>query len=139
MGDAVWLFFGLPQWFFSNLVDPFAVIPLSVVPFVGSLCLAAGLLLGYRKRARFLGWFALPCLASQALVAVAGFLRGGLDSSQSMKVLLPYLVVILVWSAVLVVKAKGARFAAVLLGGFTLSYAAYAAFVSGMSFADSWL
>ncbi len=139
MGDAVWLFFGLPKWYFSNLLDPFAVIPLSIVPFIGTVCLVPGVVLGVRKRARSLLRFGWPFLASQLLVAVAGFLRGELDGSQTQMVLIPYLVVILGWSSFLVFKAKGLRMAAVLLAVFTLSYAAYASFVSGMSLTDTWL
>ena len=139
MGDAVWLFFGLPQWFFWNLVDPFGVGPLSIVPFVGILCLVAGVILGVRKRATFLWRFGLPVLASHALVAVAGFLRGALDASHVQIVVLSFMVVILGWSLFLVYKAKGSRIAALLLAVFSLSYAAYASFVSVMSFTDNWM
>ncbi len=139
MGDAVWLFFGLPRWFFWNLVDPFGVGPLSIVPFVGILCLAAGVILGVRNRARFLWHFGWPVLASHAFVAVAGFLRGALEASQVQIVVVSFLVVILGWSLFLVYKARGSRIAALLLAVFSLSYAAYASFVSVMSFTDNWM
>ena len=139
MGDAVSLFFGSPKWFFSNLIDPFAVGVLSLVPFVGILCLAAGVALGIRKREKSLWKFGFPFLASQVLVAVAGFLRGEVDSSQSPIVLLTFMAVILGWSLFLVYKAKGARIPALLLAVFTVSYASYASFVSWMSFSDTWM
>ena len=139
MSDAIWLFFGLPKWYLSNLLDPFDVGPLSIVPFVGILSLVVGLALGVRKRDRFLWRFGLPFLASQLLVAVAGLLRGDLPGSQAVFVLAPFMFVILGWSSYLVYKATGARVPAFFLAVFTLSYAAYASFVSWMSFADSWM
>ncbi len=139
MSDAVRLFLGLPQWYSFNLLDPFAVGPLSIIPFVGIICLALGVAWGAWKRQRFLWRFGFPFLASQALVAVAGFLRGDLESSKAVFVLAPFMLVILGWSAFLVYKARGARIPALLLAVFTLSYASYASFVSWMAFTDSWM
>ncbi|MEM1176480.1 MAG: hypothetical protein AAGA33_10070 [Pseudomonadota bacterium] len=139
MSDALWLFVGLPQWFFLNLLEPLAVVPLSVVPFIGIVCLAIGAVLGLRKRARSLWKFALPVLASHVLVAVSGLFRGALDGSQVPAVVAVFLAIILGWSSLLVFKAKGSRLAAGFLALFTLSYAAFAAFISGMSFTDTWL
>ncbi|MDJ0760799.1 MAG: hypothetical protein QNJ19_15495 [Woeseiaceae bacterium] len=139
MGDAVWLFLGLPKWFFWNLLDPVSAGPLSLIPFVGIVCLVVGTTLGAQKRARFLWRFGLPVLASQALVAVAGYLRGALDTLQSQIVAVCFMLVILGWSLFLVYKAKGARIPALLLAAFSLSYAAYASFVSAMSLTDNWL
>ena len=139
MGDAIWLFFGTPKWFLSNVQDPMAVGILSVFPFVGILCLVAGVALAVWRRNRFLWRFGLPFLGCQALVVVAGFLRGSLDNSITTYILAPFIAVMLGWSLFLVVRAKCARIAALLLAVFTLSYASYASFVSWMSFTDTWL
>ena len=139
MGDAVWLFFGLPRWFFWNLVDPFSAGPLSLIPFVGIVCLFVGATLGVCKRAGYLWRFGLQVLASQVLVAFAGLLRGALDTAQTQIVLGSFMVLMLGWSLFLVYKAKGARIPAISLAVFSLSYAAYAAFLSAMSLTDDWL
>jgi hypothetical protein len=78
MGDAVWLFFALPNWYFSTIVTPFGAGTLTAIPTLGIVSLVAGVLWGaFKRRLGLLVFLALPA-ASQGLVVVAGFMRGSL-------------------------------------------------------------
>ena len=143
MGNAVWLFLELPRFFFTMALSPFMVgphlDPLTSIPLAGIICLAAGSILGIRKRAVILWKFGLLILTCQALVLVAGLLRGLLDISVAQAVLLLFMLGILGWSALLIYRAKGVRFPALLIAVFTILYASAASFLSAMSFTDDWL
>lgn len=138
MGNAVWLFLVLPQWYFKTILAPFSAGPLTAIPALGVVCFAIGIVLGIRARAPSLLFFALLALASQAYVALAGFLRGAFHTSND-PVFFVFLVVQVVLAGYLIYRLKGARLPAVFLAIFTSSYAFFASFVAAMSFGDTWL
>ncbi|MGD8977680.1 MAG: hypothetical protein PVG91_08750, partial [Gammaproteobacteria bacterium] len=76
MGNAIWLFTALPKWFVSSMLSPLGAGALTLVPAVGTVCLAIGMVLAVQHRAKALWAFAVPALISQVFVAVAGFFRG---------------------------------------------------------------
>lgn len=39
MGNAIWLFFALPEWYFSTILQPFSAGPLTVIPALGIVSL----------------------------------------------------------------------------------------------------
>jgi hypothetical protein len=139
MGNAVWLFFALPDWYFSSILAPFGAGALSMIPAAGIICLLIGGVWGAVKRRLGLLFFLLLPLLSQVLVAVAGYMRGDVGNTTSQVVLSAFF-----WSqagiaAYLVFRSKGARLPAVFLSLFCLSYAVFASFVASMSFGDVWL
>ena len=79
MGGAIWLSRALPDWFFSSILSPFQAGALSSIPSAGTICLTIGLVLAiFGRRQPRLFAFALPVLATQAFVAVAGASLGQL-------------------------------------------------------------
>ena len=76
MGNAVWLFFSLPMWYFSTITAPFASGVLTAVPALGIVSLVVGVVWGAIKRRLGLMIFLVLPVASQALMVVAGFMRG---------------------------------------------------------------
>lgn len=42
MGNAIWLFFALPDWYFSSILAPFSAGVLSTIPAAGIICLLVG-------------------------------------------------------------------------------------------------
>ncbi len=139
MGNAFWLFFALPKWFFSSILAPFSAGALTLIPVAGIVCLIIGIVLAVRLRAKSLWVFAFPALASQALVTIAGFMRGAFANSSSVLVLFAFLAIQLGLSSYLVYRFREARLPAILLAVFSLSYAFYASFIAGMAFTDDWL
>jgi len=137
MGNAVWLFLATPAWYFSTVLAPFSAGPLTAIPALGVLSLALGVTLGALKRERGLLVFALLPLASQALVAVAGFMRGMLRESTPL--IWAFLLLQVAVAAYLVWRVKRARLAAVALAVFAASYAFHAGFIASMAFTDTWL
>jgi hypothetical protein len=139
MGNAIWLFFALPTWYFSSILAPFSAGMLSMIPAAGIICLLVGGVWGAVKRRLGLLIFLLLPLSSQVLVAVAGLMRGEVDSETSGVVLSAFFWSQLAVAAYFVFRLKGARLPAVLLGLFSLSYAVSASFVASMAFGDVWL
>jgi len=74
MGNAVWLFFSLPMWYFSTITAPFASGVLTAVPALGIVSLVVGVVWGAIKRRLGLMIFLVLPVASQALMVVAGFM-----------------------------------------------------------------
>jgi hypothetical protein len=139
MGNAIWLFFALPDWYFSSILAPFSAGVLSMIPAAGIVCLLVGGVWGAVKRRLGLLIFLLLPLLSQVLVAVAGYMRGEVDSDTSGVVLSVFFWSQAAIAAYFVFRLKGARLPAVLLSLFSLSYAVFASFVASMSFGDVWL
>ncbi len=52
MGNAVWLFLALPQWFFSSILMPFGAGALTIIPALGVVCFGIAATLGVRLRAK---------------------------------------------------------------------------------------
>lgn len=139
MGSAVWLFLALPEWYFSAILAPFSAGVLSVVPAVGIVALVVGAVWGVAKRRLGLLVFLILPAASQALVAVSGFMRGDLRNHESEVILSTFLLLQAVAGGYLVFRLKGARLPASALSVFSLSYAFFASLVASMAFSDVWL
>lgn len=143
MGNAVWLFWAVPAWYFSTLLMPFGAGPLSAIPAAGAICLVIGAGWGVVKRKTNLLLFLLLVVASQILVVIAGFSRGSLRGTTNqliLQILLgTFLLLQIAIAGYFVWRVKGARWPAVALAIFTSSYAAFGAFVAGMAFSDDWL
>jgi hypothetical protein len=141
MGNAIWLITALPVWYGSALIAPFSAGFLTLVPAVGSLSFAAGVILGAIKRRRELLLFSIPFVLSEALVAIAGLLRGRvLYGSAFLDVLLlAFIALQFAIAGYLIYRIKGARTSATALGVFSVTYAAFGTFVARMSFTDRWL
>jgi hypothetical protein len=139
MGNAIWLFFALPEWYFSSILAPFSAGVLSIIPAAGIVCLLVGGVWGAAKRRLGLLLFLLLPLSSQVLVAVAGFMRGEVDNETSELVFSAFFWAHLAVAAYFVFRLKGARLPAAPLGLFSLSYTLFASFVASMSFSDVWL
>lgn len=138
MGNALWLFVALAKWYFPSVLAPFSAGPLTLIPAIGVVCLAIGVVLGIRARVPALLFFGLLALISHAYVALAGFLRGTMDDSSS-PIFLVFLLLQVVLAGYLVYRIKGARLPAIFLAIFTSTYAFFASFIAAMSFSDTWL
>ena len=139
MGNALWLILALPEWFFPSVLMPFAAGPLTLIPALGTVCLAIGIGLGVMKHKPALWLFLIPALFCEALVGIAGLFRGELRGSASEWALVAFLIFQLALCGYLVWRVRGARTAAVPLALFSLTYAMYAAFIASMAFSDSWM
>jgi hypothetical protein len=139
MNNATWLLMALPSWYLGAATNPFASGSLTLVPAIGLVSLVVGVMTGLLKRRRELVWFVLPFVLSEILVGVAGALRGQLTGNASTPLLLTFFGAQVAGSSYLIYRIKEARLSAVALGVFTVTYAAAAVLVAGMSFSDSWL
>src|SRR5262245_57090277 len=137
MSNAAWLALALPQWYFATILAPFSAGSLTAVPALGVACLVVGSALGIRARAPSLLYFALLALASEIYVAVAGLLRGVVDSGNG-PIFWAFLAAQALVAAYLIYRLEGVSVAAALLSVFTTTYAAFASFVAAMSFSDTW-
>src|SRR5690349_18277919 len=81
MGNALWLFGALAQWYFSALAMPFAGGLLTAVPASGAVALAASVILALFRRETGVIWLTLGVMLSHALVFVGGLMRGMLDNN----------------------------------------------------------
>lgn len=122
---------------------PLSAGALTLVPAIGLIALATGVVLGAVKRKRDLLWFLALFAASEALVAVAGAMRGQVPLGEPENLLsfglLLFLGAQVAVSGYLTYRMKGARAAASALGVFCVTFAAAAAFVAAMSFTNNWL
>jgi hypothetical protein len=141
MGNAVWLFFAVPTWYFSEITSPFSAGLLTAIPALGTLSLAIGVVLGILKRKSGLLVFLLLPAASQIFVVVAGFMRGAFrsDSNQLGLLIWTFVLLQIAGAGYIVWRLKGARGSATALAFFTSSYALFAAFIATMAFSDDWL
>jgi hypothetical protein len=139
MGNAIWLFFALPTWYFSTVLGPFAGGPLTAIPAFGALCLVIGVVVAYLTRQSSVWVMVVSPIASQGLVVVAGFLRGQLPDGQTNVVTYPFIAAQVVLIGFLVYRMKSARIAASLLAVFCITYALFATVVATMSFNDAWM
>ncbi|MFA6124138.1 hypothetical protein [Sphingomonas sp.] len=139
MNSAAALIFALPQWYFGMLLAPLGAGALSIIPALGACCGLAGLVLGIWHRDARLFWFTAPAVASQALIAVAGFFHGQFRGEPSDITLCLFLIAQLAAAFYLVYRLDGRRLAALLLAVFSLTYSLFAAFVAAMAFSDNWI
>ena len=142
MGNAIWLLRVLPDWFLTTVADPFSAGALSLVPAVGTVSLAVGLIIAVIQRHRGLLLFLLPFLFSECLVALAGIMRGQVSSDGAtilQVALLAFLAIQVGICGYLTYRLKGARWAGTALSIFSIAYAAFSMFVATMSFTDTWL
>jgi hypothetical protein len=139
MNNAMWLLTALPTWFLEAAADPFGSGALTLVPAVGLLALVVGVIAGVLRRRRELLWFLLLFAFSEALVAIAGGMRGQLRGSLLNAAMWAFLAAQAAASAYLVYRIRGARLSAVSLGFFSLTYACAASLIASMSFSDVWL
>jgi len=137
MGNAAWLFRVLPEWYFPTIFDPFGAGVLTVIPAAGTICLIIGLMLTAMRPSPRLWLFLLPFLWSEAFVGFAGWQRGQFPSAEWL--ILTFLGAQVALAIGLVVYSKRAWMPAIAFALFSLSYAFFASFVAGMSFADDWL
>jgi hypothetical protein len=149
MANAIWLVVALPLWYlvaFVALAAPLAAGPLPLIPAAGTLSLGVGVFLAKRQPQRGLLLFLVPFGLSEALVALAGLMRGQAREGQtdallhfvngSMFVFIAFQATL---CAYLVFRLRAARSSAIALAIFSMTYAAFAVFVAAMSFSDSWL
>lgn len=139
MGNAIWLFFALPGLYFSSIHAAFSAGVLSMIQAAGIVCLLVGGVWGAVMRRLELLIFLLLPLLSQVLVAVAGYMRGDVDSDTIGVVLSVFFWSQVAIAAYFVFRLKGARLPAVFLSLFSLSYAVFASFIASMSFSDVWI
>ena len=139
MGNALWLFQALPEWYFSAAAHPLSAGLLSAVPALGTVLFAVGLALGFIAREPRLLFFLIPFALSQFFVATAGVLRGQLPGTSTMLPQLLFIAVQIVLVTYLIYCVAGARRAAVALAAFSLTYAFFASFIAAMSFSNVWL
>jgi hypothetical protein len=137
MGNAIWLLVALPQWYFSSIRAPLAAGLLSLVPTIGTIFLGLSLVAGLVRRRVGLLLFAIPFAISESLVAAAGLFRGQVQNPEA--ILLVFLVLQIAISACLIYRLKGSRSISLGLTIFSVAYALFGAFVSAMSFRESWL
>ena len=140
IGNALWLISALPLWYLSPVANPLGAGVLSLIPFVGSLALVGGAVIGIVQRRPSLIYFVVSPFISECYVAVAGALRGQVRGSAGLVPASVFAVVqaaFLIWF--LIYRLKGARVAASALALFCASYALFAWFVGAMAFADDWL
>lgn len=142
MYSAIWLFIGVPKWYFGTIFAPFSAGVFTLVPAIGVVALAIGALWGAMRRRFGLAVFlALPA-ASQMLVVVAGFMRGRVGHNELHYIffgLSGFILLQLVAACYLVFRLTAARLPALALAIFSLTYALFASFVALMSFQDTWL
>jgi hypothetical protein len=134
--NAVGLFKALPYWFFQF---PGSVDPITAVMYIGQISLVAGIFLMIWHRRWELLVFLIPVAICQALVAIAGFLRGQLSGEITSPIQSAVLLLQLLIIGYLVYRSRGMRLAATFLGLFCVAYSLFAVFVAGMSFRDTWL
>jgi hypothetical protein len=139
MGNALWLMWGLPVWFFSTVAHPFSTGPLSLIPFLGVISLVAGVICGVIKRDERLLPFLLSVSLSEVYVAVAGLLRGRVQDFPATVAGYGFIAVQLATVLLIAIRTKNPKVASLLLGIFCFTYALAAAFLAAMSFTNSWL
>jgi hypothetical protein len=137
MGNALWLFFALPDWYFTTILMPFSAGPVTAIPASGIIALAAGLAFAIAGREPSILWGLVSVAASHLLVSVAGLFRGQLEDSGL--VFLGFLFAQLVGLVYMVFVSHESRRAGLCIAWFCGTYALFAAFIASMSFADSWL
>jgi hypothetical protein len=140
IGNALWLVSALPLWYLSPVANPLGAGFLSLVPFIGSLALVVGAVVGILQRRPPLLIFVVSPFISECYVAVAGALRGQLRGNAGLVPASLFAVIqaaFLIWF--LIYRLKGANLAASALALFCASYASFAWFVGAMAFADDWL
>jgi len=112
---------------------------LSLIPFIGTVALVAGAVLGILRRRPLLFVFLLSPFLSECYVGIAGALRGQLRGNASLGPVCIF-AVIQTWLILFpVYRLKGARLPASALALFCMSYGLFAWFVGAMAFADDWL
>ena len=142
MNNAIWLLGALPSWFFDRATHPFSAGALTLIPAIGLLSLALGVITGAIKRRRDLLWFLLPSALSQGLVAIAGIMRGQVPYSGITALtvgILTFMAAQFIICGYLIYRVKGARVSATALSVFSVTYATFSVFVAGMSFTDNWI
>jgi hypothetical protein len=142
MGNAIWLFWMVPVDYFWTIASPFREGAFTMIPALGVLSLAVGLVMGIAKREKRLLLFLLLFAASQILLVAAGFARGAFKHNPSPGapwIIWTFLVLQVAGAAYLVWRLKGARAPAAAMAVFTSSYAHDAAFVASMALADDWV
>lgn len=147
MANAIGLLVAVPLWYLLTVGFPLAAGALTLVPAAGTLSLGLGVVLGAIRQRRDLLLFLLPFALSEILVGVAGAMRGQVRIGEADPALVDlvhgglfiFMAVQVAISAYLVYLLKGARSSAIALAIFTVTYAAFAAFVATMSFSDTWL
>lgn len=141
MNDAVDLFLQTPGWYLSAWGTLFQGDSLlfGLGTGAGAIGLLLGVALGIRRREARLLWFLLSPTLSQVYLVVAGLFRGQLSGGPLALVFGIFMAAQLVLLSVLLFRLCGARLPGAALSVFGISYALFAAFVAGMSFADDWL
>lgn len=138
MDDALWLFASTPKWFIfsSGELDSGA---LGAIPLLGVAALVVGAALAVIRREKRLVAFAIPFLASQLLLVLAGLSRGRVGSGAADIILYGFLALQALLIAVLLWRFRDSLLAAGALAVFSICYAVFASFVSTNAMANSWL
>lgn len=134
----VMLFWLLPFWYLDAALN-IPKEPFGLIVSVGFICLLIGCIWGVVIREKRLSAFLLPFAASQIFVAISGFMQGKVAEPMASLVLLSFITLQLAGAGYLIFTLKGARLPATLLAIFAMSYAAFAAFIAAMAFANDWI
>ena len=140
IGNALWLLSALPLWYRSAVANPLRLGIFSLIPFIGSLALVGGVVVGILQRRPLLLIFVASPVMSECYVAAAGALRGQVRGNAGLipaSIFAAVQAAFLIWF--LIYSLKGARLAASALALFCASYAFFAWFVGAMAFANDWL
>ena len=126
----------LPMEFFELSMRPFDGGALTLIPAVGVICLAIGLIAGaISRRAELIAFLLIPACC-QIFIVVADSMNGELSTDMSGPI---------VWSFALsqffiayrLVERMRAKFAATFLAWFSVAYSIITAFIAGMTFSGT--
>ena len=140
ISDALWLTsVGLVVQYFTTAARPLQAGMLTLIPFIGTLGLVAGLVMGIAQRRRPLFLFFFPFVVSECYVAIATWFHGRLPGNTSLVLICMFTFLQLALIGYVAYRVRGARFAALALTVFSLSYAWFAYFFGQMAWTDTWL
>ncbi|MBL8550737.1 MAG: hypothetical protein JNJ73_12205 [Hyphomonadaceae bacterium] len=140
MENVATLSIDLVKWYFTSVIYPLSLGPITMAATIGAVCLGVGIVLGVRARAARLLWFLVLPAASHVLVAVAAAMPGKFSNDEWLQGgLLVFILAQVSGAAYLSRRLKADRWAAGTLAVFCATYGFFAAFVASMAFSDTWL
>lgn len=128
----------IPQYF-AAAAGTFRGGILSLIPFIGLVCLLAGAVAGIVERRRALWFFSFPFIVSECYVAIAGFYHGRLSGDATLAPICMFGFLQIALIAYLAYRLRSAGLAVWPLTVFSLSYAFFAYFVGQMLWTDTYL
>ena len=133
MSNVFWAFVAPPLNYLSVVANPFELGWLTVIPTMGAVALAAGVIMGIRARHGRLFLYIVPFAFSELLMAffwLSG--KGAIDDKEAL--LITFVLIQIVIAAYFIFLLRGVRGAAFALSLFSLIYALFSAiFASGLA------